>query len=113
MGVLPDLEDRGRVPRRPLRMLRSGSCPLRTESPLPSLNEFREPDTAKRRIDDIPQEMLDQLVGARRSGSHTMRDMIDWLTAEGYEISSSQLAGWFHRNGIKCPHPRGGRPKLS
>lgn len=52
-------------------------------------------------VDRLPDEVRDQLVEARRTGSHSVSAMIAWLKHEGYEdVTRNALFNWFSTRGI-------------
>ena len=54
-------------------------------------------------VDLLPDEVKDQLVKARRNGTHSVRAMSEWLAHLGHEVSVNALSNWFssrgHRHG--------------
>lgn len=55
-------------------------------------------------VDQLPTEVVEQLVAARTAGSHSVAAMVSWLKSEGYDtVTVSALANWFasrgHRHG--------------
>lgn len=60
-------------------------------------------------IGKLPDEIREQLIEAKRTGSHTVPQMLTWLHdtelhGDKYQnISTSILHGWFQRKGIHGP----------
>jgi len=53
-------------------------------------------------VDLLPDEVRDQLIAARLSGSHSVGAMVAWLKAEGYEhVSTAMLSCWFQARGYR------------
>lgn len=60
-------------------------------------------------VDGLPADVIDQLVEARRSGSHSVADMVDWLhndpdhtDAAFRKVTVSALQQWFAARGHHC-----------
>jgi hypothetical protein len=66
------------------------------------LNEFLEPAEGAGGVNALPPEIRDQLVNARRTRTHSTSEMLAWLEAEGHELTSAQINGWFQARGIKA-----------
>lgn len=55
-------------------------------------------------VDQLPDDVRDQLVDARRNGTHSVSAMVEWLKAEGYEhlnVTRDALYNWFQTRGIR------------
>jgi hypothetical protein len=57
-------------------------------------------------VDRLPTDILDQLLEARRSGSHSVNDMVDWLHSDPdhtdpvfQQVTASALSQWFAARG--------------
>jgi len=58
-------------------------------------------------VDKLPPEILEQLVEARKSRSHSVPEMVDWLHDEDFQgaylhISCPMLYNWFGRRGVRA-----------
>lgn len=52
-------------------------------------------------VDRLPDEVREQLVAARRNGTHSVNQMVAWLKHEGYEdVTRDALFNWFWTRGI-------------
>lgn len=52
-------------------------------------------------VDRLPDDIRDQLVKARTTGSHSAAAMVAWLKHEGYdEVTTAALYNWFQTRGI-------------
>lgn len=53
-------------------------------------------------IDTLPEEVREQLIEARLSGSHSTGAMVEWLKSEGYNnVNASTLSNWFQARGYR------------
>jgi phosphoserine phosphatase len=60
-------------------------------------------------VDQLPPEVVEQLIAARRAGSHSVGAMIAWLKSEGHDtVSVSALTNWFQARGYR--HGAGSGP---
>lgn len=76
---------------------------------MPKLSETQgRARTRRSAIDAIPDEIKDQLVEARTSGTHSVMDMVDWLHndpdhGDNYQkITVPALTQWFQRRGYRA-----------
>jgi hypothetical protein len=70
------------------------------------LSDFEDHRRKRSAIDELPDEVRDQLVSARKSGSHGPTGMVRWLHhnpefGDDYKhVTVNMLDHWFVRNGI-------------
>lgn len=67
------------------------------------LSDYQRPAVARSSVDVLPEDVRDQLCEAKRTGSHTVPEMIEWLRLEGYgAVTPGALRQWFDRRGVRA-----------
>jgi hypothetical protein len=57
-------------------------------------------------IDMLPDDVREQLIAARTSGSHSVSAMVAWLKHLGHEtVTANALYNWFTTRGITRAEP--------
>lgn len=70
------------------------------------LSDYRNGKQRRSCVDLLPADVREQLCEAKRSRSHSVREMIEWLQLEGYEdVTASALNQWFDREGVRAVAP--------
>lgn len=59
-------------------------------------------------VDLLPDEVVAQLIEARRSATHSVGAMVEWLKSEGYDnVTVAMLSCWFQARGHRHGADRG------
>ena len=72
------------------------------------LADYPHRDTNRRSaIDQLPDEIIEQMVEARVTGTHYVNEIVDWLHSPDFEgmydhITIPMLANWFARRGYRA-----------
>jgi len=67
------------------------------------LSDYRRATPGKSVVDGLPDDVRDQLCAAKRSGSHTVPEMVEWLQLEGFDaVTAGALRQWFERRGVRA-----------
>ena len=67
------------------------------------LSEYRREPVGRSSVDALPQDVQDELCEAKRTRSHNVPEMIEWLRLEGYEsVTAGALRQWFERKGVRA-----------
>lgn len=72
------------------------------------LSEFpHKHPTRRSAIDDLPQEILDQMIEARVNGTHYVTEIVQWLHNPDFDgeydhITIPMVTNWFYRRGYRA-----------